>query len=178
MHRGRSARLAVVAAGVLAFVAAPSLASAATVTYRGQVTDAAHDSKSTAAGLDIVQVRAQYKTDGSVVFTLVTRGKIDGAKHDAVFAVFLGTGTCSTVFMGGGGELAQPTTGAVFTATSITKIGKQRAATGTLKGSTYQVRAKYAAFAGKTPGCFSAALVNPKKNNAVIDDVPLTAMSS
>jgi hypothetical protein len=179
MHRGRPARIAALLAGTATLiVAAPPLASAAVVTYRGQVTDPKNDAKSTAAGLDIVQVRAQYKTDGSVVFTLVTRGKIDGSKHDAVFGVFLGTGQCSKVFMGGGGELAQPATGAVFTATSLTKIGKQRAATGTLKGTTYQVRAQYSAFAGKAPDCFSAALVNPKKNNAVIDEVALTAMTS
>lgn len=180
MLRGRPARLAACAlAAVSCSIAAPAVASAAT-TYRGQATDPANDSKSTAAGLDIVQVRAQYKTDGSTVFTLVTRGKIDGAKHDAAFAVFLGTGQCSKVFMGGGGLLSQPTAGIVFPATSLTKIGKQRTATGEIskKGNTYQVRAKYSAFANRAPDCFSGALVNPKKGNAVIDQIAITRLTS
>ncbi|MEN0012818.1 MAG: hypothetical protein AAGC46_05610 [Solirubrobacteraceae bacterium] len=178
MLRGRPAHLAASLLGAAALVAAGAPAvSAATTTYRGTANDPAHDSTSTAAGLDITQVRAQYKTDGSVVFTLVTRGRIDGSRHDAAFAVFLGTGGCSKVFAGGGGLLSQPDAPVAFTATSQTKLGKQRPATGRLGTTSFQVRATYAAFAGKAPDCFTGALVNPKKNNAVIDQVSITGMT-
>lgn len=178
MLRGRPAHVAasgLVAAALL--VAVAPVASASTVTYRGSATDPKRDAKSSAAGLDITQVRAQYETDGSVVFTLVTRGRIDGSRHDAAFAVFMGTDRCTKVFAGGGGLLSQPDAAVAFTATSPTKLGKQRAATGKLGSNTYTVRAKYAAFAGKAPDCFSGALVNPKKNNAVIDEITVTAMA-